>query len=521
MVETKRCPQCGAELPLGAADQPCPACLMRLGLASWQAGGRSVAATESGVAAAQPGHFQAPSIEELSRQIPELEILELIGQGGMGAVYKARQRSLGRIVALKVLKPDLAAVPEFAERFAREAKSLAQLNHRNIVTVHDFGQRGGLCYLVMEFVEGANLRRVLEAGRLSPQEALRLVPDLCDALEYAHNVGVVHRDIKPENILLDETGRVKIADFGLAKLVGQPDARLTATNQVMGTLRYMAPEQMEGAGAVDHRADIYSLGVIIYEMLTGELPVGRFAPPSAKVQIDVRLDEVVLRALEREPQRRYQHASQVKSDIEAISGSPPLVAPAVPLGQRPRFSRKAIVGAAWAPFFFIFGLGSLMIATVETHPVTVELRPDGPQVAEDAGQDSARHVESVSGVRTDTWAGLGLKIFFLLVLPVALAAPFGTTILGMVAISDIRHSGGRLYGLPLAVADALFFPLLVLDALLVWLALTLFAFCCAAFARNISPAAVLVFAVPFVIVVDALIVWAVWRKVSRPAAVSK
>src|SRR5512135_3216963 len=122
MTEAKRCPQCGAELPAGAADQPCPACLMRLGLASWQSGDKSVPATESDSARAPLGQFQAPSIEDLSARIPELEILELIGQGGMGAVYKARQKSLGRIVALKVLKPDLAAVPEFAERFAREAR---------------------------------------------------------------------------------------------------------------------------------------------------------------------------------------------------------------------------------------------------------------------------------------------------------------------------------------------------------------------------------------------------------------
>lgn len=512
MGEMKRCAQCGAELPAGAADQPCPACLMRLGLASWQAGGRSVAATESGVAAAQPGHFQAPSIEELSRQIPELEILELIGQGGMGAVYKARQKSLGRIVALKVLQPDLAAVPEFAERFAREAKSLAQLNHRNIVTVHDFGQRGGLCYLVMEFVEGANLRRVLEAGRLSPQEALRLVPDLCDALEYAHNAGVVHRDIKPENILVDETGRAKIADFGLAKLVGQPDARLTATNQVMGTLRYMAPEQMEGAGGVDHRADIYSLGVIIYEMLTGELPVGRFAKPSAKARIDVRLDEVVLRALEREPQRRYQHASQVKTDIEAISGSPPLVKASFAPVEQPRFSRKAIVGAAWAPFFFI-----IMLATLIVVPVASEV-----QVVQTSGPDGIRHVESVPPTPQLSWAGFALQVLAWLALPLGLSAPFGTTILGMVAIGDIRHSGGRLYGLPLAVADALFFPLFFLDGLLLWIAVMLAQVLGETLPWTSVPSwFFVVLAVPPLLVLDALIIWAVWRQASRPVAISK
>ncbi len=519
MTETKRCPQCGAEMPEGIAGQPCPACLMRLGLASWHSGGGAVAATQGDAAAARLGEFQVPSIEELSLQIPELEILELIGQGGMGAVYKARQKSLGRIVALKVLKPDLAAVPEFAERFSREAKSLAQLNHRNIVTVHDFGQRDGLCYLVMEYVEGANLRRVLEAGQLSPQEALRLVPDLCDALEYAHNAGVVHRDIKPENILLDEVGRVKIADFGLAKLVGQPDVRLTATNQVMGTLRYMAPEQMEGTSSVDHRADIYSLGVIIYEMLTGELPVGRFAPPSAKVGIDVRLDEVVLRALEREPQRRYQHASQVKTDIEAISGSPPRVAPVKYGGERPRFSRKAIVGAAWAPFFFIFVLGALMTVTVESHPAMVVHRSTGFMEA-----DGTLHGDSqveTGHLQGKSWAGIGLKMLFLVMLPLGLAAPFGTTILGFIAISDIRHSGERVYGLPLAVADALFFPLLVLDAVLVWIGLLFVALFARVFSFGVGPAEIVVLAIPLVLVIDALIVWAVWQKASHPIAASK
>lgn len=144
---------------------------------------------------------------------------------------------------------------------------------------------------------------------------------MCDALQYAHDHGVVHRDIKPENLLLDRRGQLKVADFGLSKLLGtsEPDLNLTGTYQVMGTPRYMAPEQMEQSRNVDHRADIYSLGVIFYEMLTGELPLGRFATPSEKTQIDVRLDEVVLRTLEKEPERRYQHASEVKDDLESIS----------------------------------------------------------------------------------------------------------------------------------------------------------------------------------------------------------
>jgi serine/threonine protein kinase len=261
---------------------------------------------------------------DLARHFPHLEILGLLGRGGMGVVYKARQRDLDRVVALKILPPPGNLDPAFAERFTREARALARLEHPGIVAVHDFGQSDGLCYLVLQFVDGANLRQLLRAGQLGPAEALRIVPQICAALQYAHEQGVVHRDIKPENILLDRRGHVKIADFGLAKLVGPEltDRVLTGSGEVMGTPHYMAPEQLERPLAVDHRADIYSLGVVFYEMLTGELPLGRFAPPSRKVPVDVRFDPVVLRALEKEPERRYQHAGDVKTEVEAISPGP-------------------------------------------------------------------------------------------------------------------------------------------------------------------------------------------------------
>jgi hypothetical protein len=176
----------------------------------------------------------------------------------------------------------------------------------------------------MEYVDGVNLRQAMRAGELRPEEALRIVPQVCEALQYAHDEGVVHRDIKPENILLDKRGRVKMADFGLAKLlgIGPAELTLTGTRQMMGTLHYMAPEQVEGARSVDHRADIYSLGVTFYEMLTGELPLGRFPLPSTKAAVDVRLDDVVLRTLEKDPDRRYQHASDVKSEVETIVREP-------------------------------------------------------------------------------------------------------------------------------------------------------------------------------------------------------
>ena len=231
----------------------------------------------------------------MSPLFPQLEILELIGKGGMGAVYKARQRELDRIVALKILPPGIGQDAAFAERFTREARALAKLNHPGIVTIYEFGRADGLYFFLMEYVDGVNLRQLLAGGRVSAREALAIVPQICDALQYAHDQGIVHRDIKPENILLDRRGRVKVADFGLAKIVGaessfgvpplggsgaadadrlKPELQtsLTAAGKIMGTPQYMSPEQVAAPGEVDHRADIYALGVVFYQMLTGELP---------------------------------------------------------------------------------------------------------------------------------------------------------------------------------------------------------------------------------------------------------
>ncbi|MGO9111761.1 MAG: protein kinase domain-containing protein [Thermoguttaceae bacterium] len=335
MNEENRCRECGAPLPAHSPQGLCPGCLLKRGVET------APPAAETGQAS---GDFTPPTPEQLAAQFPDLEIIEFIGRGGMGMVYKARQKRLDRLVALKILLPSIARDPAFAERFTREARAMAMLGHAHIVTVHDFGQtssllepsggetkvEGGLYYFVMEFVDGLTLRQLLDAGKLAPQEALAIVPQICEALQYAHDKGVVHRDIKPENILMDRSGCVKIADFGLAKLVGQQtkDYTITGTGQVMGTPHYMAPEQLEHPQEVDHRADIYSLGVVFYQMLTGELPIGRFAPPSQRVQVDVRLDQVVLRALEKEPGRRYQQVSEVKTQVESIAATPGAVSPA-------------------------------------------------------------------------------------------------------------------------------------------------------------------------------------------------
>jgi predicted Ser/Thr protein kinase len=268
-----------------------------------------------------PQPLPTPLPEDLAPLFPQLEILELLGRGGMGAVYKARQKNLNRFIALKIITLEDGADPQFADRFQREAQALAKLNHPNIVSVFDFGEAQGLFYFLMEFVDGANLRMLIHSRQMKPEAALALIPSFCDALQYAHDEGVVHRDIKPENVLVDKKGRVKIADFGLAKLLGHDaaDHTLTRTGMYLGTPRYMAPEQLEKPDTVDHRADIYSLGVVFYEMLTGELPMGRFDPPSRKVQVDVKLDEIVLHALEREPSRRYQQMSEIKTDVQGVT----------------------------------------------------------------------------------------------------------------------------------------------------------------------------------------------------------
>src|ERR1017187_4571976 len=350
------CPKCGAALPSAATAGLCPRCLMAEAMVPTQGGAEPAAARKT----------LAP--EELAPFFPQLEILECLGRGGMGVVYKARQKTLNRIVALKLLAPERVRDTQFAERFTREAQALAALSHPNIVTIYDFGQAGGFYFLLMEFVDGLNLRQLLRLRKFTPEEALAIVPPLCDALQLAHDRGIVHRDIKPENLLLDKDGHVKVADFGIAKMLGVVDvtgksggtsAPENSTQAAVGTPGYSAPEQKTDPQRVDSRADIYSLGVVFYEMLTGELPGKRIEPPSAKVQIDVRLDEIVLRALEREPELRFQQVSEVKTCVETIAGTPAQEVEAKtanrPAGP-PRFSRRLFISIAVAILAIVAGV---------------------------------------------------------------------------------------------------------------------------------------------------------------------
>ena len=295
--------------------------------------------------------WDPPAAEEVDGWFGDYQVDRLIGRGAMGAVYHAVHSKLDREVAIKLLPAILAAQPDMVARFERAARALARLSHPNIVGLHDFGRTAsGHLYMVMEHVTGADLSRLIRSGNLVVAQALEIIGQVCDALQYAHGHGFVHRDIKPGNILVDTSGRVRIADFGLTKLLGAAPAvsGRTLTGAALGTPEYTAPEQLRG-GTVDHRADIYSLGVMLYEMLTGELPRGAWELPSVLASADARLDEVVTRAMQTEPDKRYQHASEVKTAV-AAAGSPlpaELPAPARFSHANTFLALLLFAGAAW------------------------------------------------------------------------------------------------------------------------------------------------------------------------------
>ena len=258
-----------------------------------------------------------PTPEALSELLPREAYLieDFLGQGGMGAVYKAIQISLNRHVAIKIMPLALGAEFDFADRFRREAQSMASLSHPGIVGVFDFGIAGNYLYIVMEFIDGSDLHQVLKAQQITPDLALYLMPQICDAVATAHEHGIIHRDIKPANIMLTRDWRVKVADFGLAKRHGSTDTLVTQANLGLGTPDYAAPEQFEPNATVDHRADIYALGVTLYQMLTGKLPRGAWQPPSALVGTDPRLDAVLVKAMSPQPEQRHQTARDLAHAI--------------------------------------------------------------------------------------------------------------------------------------------------------------------------------------------------------------
>ncbi|MEE8105175.1 MAG: serine/threonine-protein kinase [Planctomycetota bacterium] len=246
-----------------------------------------------------------------------------LGHGGMASIYRGTQLSLGRTVAIKVLPPIFEAEYQFRERFKREADVLARLQHPNVVTLLHRGEEDGRLFLAMEFVRGESLRERIDAGPLSTERALRVTRDVLSALEHVHEAGIVHRDVKPANVMVTPEKLVKIVDFGLGFESGPEDmTRLTHTRMTLGTREYMAPEQREKSKSADARSDLYSTGVVLYEMLTGELPIGWFALPSQarSDHFDKSIDTIIERSLQKNPARRYASAAEMGAAVTRALG---------------------------------------------------------------------------------------------------------------------------------------------------------------------------------------------------------
>ncbi|AKJ00780.1 Serine/threonine protein kinase PrkC, regulator of stationary phase [Archangium gephyra] len=321
-----------------------------------------------------------------------------MGAGGMGEVHKATQLSLNRTVAVKLLNQQLAQDESFVARFQKEAAALATLHHPNIVSIVDKGSNASTYYLVMEFVDGPSLRERMRAPQQDAQETLRVMLQICRAIEYAHGRNVIHRDLKPENILFDvQAGDLpKVTDFGLASFLEDTSTRfaLTGTHMAMGTLSYMAPEQRVDAKSADGRADIFALGLILYEMLVGELPAGSFEPPSRrKPKLDSRLDGIIERCLKQQPSERYASVTELIRDLEPLAPHYTTMRPAKlsPMQRVGRAVRKGvrILLQAVATLLVLSALGMWGIRYWHVTQKRVPMTP-GDAMTGDLGIPSAR-----------------------------------------------------------------------------------------------------------------------------------
>ena len=313
---------------------------------------------------------RAPSPSSAGTMMPHLEgfvVHERLGQGGMGEVFRCTRLSDGRRLAVKVLSASLAAVPDYVRRFDREAAAMAQLSHPGIVKLLDRGRSGVHCWIAMELIEGVSLRTHAVKARPQPVQLAKLLSQVAHALAYAHARAVVHRDLKPDNVLVMADGRTKVLDFGLAGLHADGAEVLTQSNVAMGTANYMAPEQRKDARRADHRADLYSFGVMAYELLTGELPVGRFAPPSKLVPgLGRGWDTLIERCLAAEPSARPHSALELANTLDGLGGQADLL-------ELPRSRRRAPPPKR---FWTWIGLGAGAIAILGTAALQVSLDHD-------------------------------------------------------------------------------------------------------------------------------------------------
>src|SRR2546421_2995401 len=334
---TRLCPKCGSEIPADAPEGGCPGCLLESGLgvlpdAPVAAGhhGGSAENVHTNDTNAAPHSKKAEHLVEMLGELGDYELLEEVGRGGQGVVFRARQKSLNRTVALKVISLGQWASTAHLKRFRREAKAAASLDHPSIVPIYEVGEREGACYFSMKFVEGGQLDEVVKRAPISIRQAAELIAKVARTVHYAHEHGILHRDIKPGNILLDAKGEPHLTDFGLARLV-ETESTVTRTKDVLGTPSYMAPEQAVGNNAqLTSATDVYGLGAVLYQLLTGHPPfTGGTTYETIKLLLDTEprqprllnpkidrdLSTICLKCLEKDPKRRYSSALVLAQDL--------------------------------------------------------------------------------------------------------------------------------------------------------------------------------------------------------------
>src|SRR5262245_17118725 len=343
----KLCPNCGRPVPPDAPAELCPSCLVR------GAFSQDGSFTESKAGLADTLHIVIPEEVALPEGAPKrlgsYDLLEKIAQGGMGVVYKARHTGLDRIVALKMIRSGVLATPRDVERFQREARSAAKLHHPNVVTIHDIGEQDGQHYYTMDYVPGENLAERARTRPFSPRQAAEITADMAAAIHYAHQQGVLHRDIKPANVILTPDQQPRVLDFGLA-LILTDDSNLTQTGTPVGSPSYMPPEQAAGqTRRIDARSDVYSLGAMLYELLTGHAPFraastmetlrlvieNEVVPPRRlNPALPADLETICLKCLEKDPDRRYQTAQELGEELGRFIRDEPILARPVSQGEK-------------------------------------------------------------------------------------------------------------------------------------------------------------------------------------------
>ncbi len=355
-----------------------------------------------------PLGFVAPEPSDLAPLFPAYEIYDLIATGGMGAVYRAVQKSLDRTVAIKILPMEFSEDAEFCAGFEAEAKAMARLNHPNLISVYDFGSVNGMLFIVMEFVPGKSIYHSAYGKAIDPTEVIRLVTGVCSGLSHAHENGILHRDIKPSNILLTSQAEPKIGDFGLARPM---ERKTQADEEIFGTPGYTAPEVVNTPALVDHRADLFSVGVFLHELLTGKLPTDDARPASVIAGCDPRFDAIIRRATDPLPAHRYSSAAQIASELQQITAAPKAAAvaqlagnpqagaarPPLPRRTTPVSAKRQSMNFKWVgPLIAISIMAFCWYQFMNMKPKTVVVQAPTTDSAKSPSPKSAPETESES-----------------------------------------------------------------------------------------------------------------------------